>query len=132
MCLSDCVPVIERECAVGYFWKAGPSSPSLPTAETYFIIPHIPLTNTSPAGLCVRQPVGGLNLPLGLPHPLVYFPLTGGSLTSWPWASWEGVAVPGAGAAEGSDAFGEAQWDEDDAAFLIALRCDRGGYWCNI
>ncbi len=48
------------------------------------------------AGLCYTTPAAGLNLPLGLGLPLFYFPLTNGSLQSFPWGSRQGSAEVGA------------------------------------
>jgi len=46
-------------------------------------------------GACQTNPPGGHNLPLGLGKPVFYFPLTNGSLDSWPWATRAGTPLQG-------------------------------------
>lgn len=46
-------------------------------------------------GLCVMNPVGGNTIPPDLALPLSYFPLTGGSLDSWPYSGRTGMIGAG-------------------------------------
>jgi hypothetical protein len=42
-------------------------------------------------GVCIQNPESGHSLPLGLGKPLFYFPLSHGSLASWPWGTRIGM-----------------------------------------
>ncbi|KAJ9525248.1 hypothetical protein QJQ45_020783, partial [Haematococcus lacustris] len=90
----------------------------------------VPLPNRVTAGACMLNPVGGVSLPLGLGRPLFYWPLTNGSLASWPWRSRRASMVMGQGSweavEEDNNSTATAAATDPSDAIPGAFRCGGG------
>ena len=82
------------------------------------------------SGVCVEDPLGGNLYPQDdlVGRAVFYFPLTGGSLASWPWGTRVGMSsagwVPMLNTNQSQEAAG-ASWELDER-FGSALACDGG------
>lgn len=63
---------------------------------------------------CVRRPAGGMYLPGNVSTPAYYFPLTNGSVRSWPMGVYQGAVD------------GDVSWIADPAFNTTVLFCGPG------
>ncbi|GLC41484.1 hypothetical protein PLESTM_001201000 [Pleodorina starrii] len=97
-------------------WRKGHAD----CASGYSCIPST--TSASSPGSCIRNPVGGNPLPPDLALPVVFYPLTNGSLSAWPPGSgsaYDGMIVQG-------NIFAETlETTDPDDPFPGAITCDQ-------